>query len=77
MKIDGGDKIRIASRDYLIEQYPHIDRNCFCWKNAGKEQTVNWGENNLGISSMISVKYEQTGWVYIPVIALDMRGFLV
>lgn len=77
MKIDGGDKIRIANRDALIEQYPRITRGCFCWENAGEEQTVRWGEENFSINSPISVECEHGGWVYIPVMALDMRGFLV
>ena len=77
MRIDGGEKIRIASRDDLLEQCPRIDRSCVVWKNAGKEQTVKWGENDLNINSVISVNREHGGWEHIPVVALDMRGFLV
>lgn len=77
MKIDGGDKIRIANRDALIEQYPRISKSCFSWEHASEEQTVRWGEKNLSINSPISVECEHGGWEYIPVMALDMRGFLV
>jgi hypothetical protein len=50
MKIDGGDKIRIANRDALIDQYPRISKSCFVWEHASEEQTVSWGEKNLSIS---------------------------
>jgi hypothetical protein len=56
MKIDGGDKIRIANRDALIDQYPRISKSCFVWEHASEEQTVSWGEKNLSINSSISVE---------------------